>query len=278
MDDLFIGAFDPEVATRPGDEAKLGAMVEAALAAPAVEAAPDSTATSGASASRLGWGVAVTGVVVAVVVALAWPSGPPPSEEPVALPTVVEEGPPPSKEAAPAEEARTAVELEPAPRSPAPKPEEEGEEAPVEPSTGGTEAAPTQRSKPAPAVASAADLLRDANESRRQGEFKAADRLFRQLTRKYPGSREERLARVTHGKLLLDKLGRADDALVRFEQYLDDQPRGTLAEEALVGRAKAARKLGRSGVELEAWQQLLDRFPRSAHAPKAQARIDALTQ
>jgi TolA-binding protein len=64
--------------------------------------------------------------------------------------------------------------------------------------------------------------------------------------------------------------------LEKFDAYLDDKPSGTLAEEALVGRAQALAKLGRAQAEARAWQRLIERFPGSAHAPAARRRIDAL--
>ena len=63
-----------------------------------------------------------------------------------------------------------------------------------------------------------------------------------------PGSRAARTSRVPHARLLLDTLDRPADALDGFSAYLDADPRGTLSEEAQVGRAQALRRLGRGHV------------------------------
>ena len=72
---------------------------------------------------------------------------------------------------------------------------------------------------------------------------------------------------------MLDTLGRPADALAGFSAYLDADPRGTLSEEALVGRAQALQELGRNSEMRDAWRSLLERFPESVHAPAAQRQI-----
>jgi hypothetical protein len=86
------------------------------------------------------------------------------------------------------------------------------------------------------------DLLRAANQARRARDFAEADRLYTDLQARFPGSRAARTSRVPHARLLLDTLDRPADALDIFSAYLDADPRGTLSEEALVGRALALRR------------------------------------
>jgi hypothetical protein len=131
---------------------------------------------------------------------------------------------------------------------------------------------------PEPAVPprSAADIFAEANELRRRGEVTRALALYDELERVHPGSREAETARVSAGRLLLDRSGDHAAALARFEAYLTKSPRGELAEEARVGRALALQKLGRPSEERRAWQELLEAHPNSVHAARARARLDAI--
>ena len=128
----------------------------------------------------------------------------------------------------------------------------------------------------APAPASAAELFARANGARRSGRYDEAVRTYRELARAHAGSREEVLSRVTLGDLLLTRLGDARGALASFDHYLASSPSGTLAEEALVGRALALGRLGRSSEERRAWEELLRRHPNSVHVARARRRLDAL--
>jgi len=81
---------------------------------------------------------------------------------------------------------------------------------------------------------------------------------------------------VSLGRLLLDRRGDARGALREFDAYLRAAPRGSLAQEALLGRALAQRRLGREDAERAAWEALLQRYPGSIHAPRARGRLTEL--
>jgi TolA-binding protein len=123
---------------------------------------------------------------------------------------------------------------------------------------------------------SAAELFARANLLRRRDEVTEAAGVYRELQRSFPGSAEELLSRVVLGRLLLDRLGDSKAALAQFESYLAGASQGSLREEALVGRAVALGRLGRATDERNAWNALLDAFPRSTSAARARARIAAL--
>jgi TolA-binding protein len=123
---------------------------------------------------------------------------------------------------------------------------------------------------------SAAELFTRANLLRRRDEVSEAAGVYRELQRSFPGSAEELLSRVVLGRLLLDRLGDPTAALAQFESYLAGASQGSLREEALVGRAVALGRLGRVTDERNAWNALLDAFPRSTSAARARARIAAL--
>lgn len=121
--------------------------------------------------------------------------------------------------------------------------------------------------------ASAAQLFHDANSARRSGEFQRAKGLYSRLIARYPESDEARLARVSLGKLLLEK-GEPSQAEREFRRYLSKG--GQLAEEALVSRAESLGKMKRPNQERQAWQELLSRYPNSVYAARARQRISAL--
>jgi len=126
------------------------------------------------------------------------------------------------------------------------------------------------------ARADAATLLAQAEDSESAGRLVVASRLYGELGRSFPGTREDIVARALHGQLLLDRLGRPARALALFEAYLNAEPAGTLAEEARLGRARSLERLGRPSEERSAWLELLRAHPRSIHAAAARARLAAL--
>jgi hypothetical protein len=123
---------------------------------------------------------------------------------------------------------------------------------------------------PAP---TAADLFARANQLRRQDQAGEAAAAYRELQRLFPGTTEEVASRVVLGRLLLDRLGDAQSALSQFDSYLAHPAPGSLREEALVGRALALGRLGRSMEERLAWSALLESYPRSTYSPRARARL-----
>jgi TolA-binding protein len=136
-----------------------------------------------------------------------------------------------------------------------------------------TPRAATKPERAKAAEASAAELFARANLLRRRDEASEAAGVYRELQRSFPGSAEELLSRVVLGRLLLDRLGDPATALAQFERYLGGAPQGSLREEAMVGRAVALGRLGRVTQERNAWNALLDAFPKSTSAARARARI-----
>lgn len=132
------------------------------------------------------------------------------------------------------------------------------------------------RPEPPPVAsgATAASIFADANAARRSGDDARATALYRELDRRYPDSAEAKVARATLGRMLLDH-GDPSAALERFDAYLE-KSRGTLSEEAMIGRAEALRRLGRAAEEKATWQKFLQTYPGSPHAARARARISTL--
>jgi hypothetical protein len=117
-------------------------------------------------------------------------------------------------------------------------------------------------------------LFAQAAAERAAGRPAAALRLYAELAGSFPLSPEGKAARVIKGRLELDR-GEAGAALNDFDGYLA-LGSGPLEEEALVGRAEALHGLARSAEEPAAWRRLIDKFPYTAHARRAAARIAAL--
>lgn len=122
---------------------------------------------------------------------------------------------------------------------------------------------------------SAAELFAAANEARRDRSMSQAVRLYRALARLHPRAPQTQVARVALGRLLLDRADDPRGALQQFDAYLEDRSQQSLREEAMIGRALALSRLGRSHEERAAWQTLLDAYPSSASADRAKARLRA---
>jgi hypothetical protein len=123
---------------------------------------------------------------------------------------------------------------------------------------------------------SASALFSRANQARREGKVAEAVRLYRTLQERHSGTSEELVSRVSLGRLLLDTLGDSPGALVQFNSYLASPGGGALRESAMVGRAIALGRMGRSAEERAAWKALLEAWPKSTHQKRARARLAEL--
>jgi TolA-binding protein len=120
-----------------------------------------------------------------------------------------------------------------------------------------------------------ARLLRQASDSRREGDTVRATRLYRRLQRAFPHSSEAVLSTVAVGGLLLDSQSpRA--ALIQFDSYLESSRGGGLIPEALYGRGRALGALGDRKEEQRTWERLVSDFPTSAYVPLARRRLAEL--
>ena len=80
------------------------------------------------------------------------------------------------------------------------------------------------------------------------------------------------MSRAIVGRLLLDR-GDPAGALARFDSYLAAGG-GDLGEEAMVGRATALDRLGKTDEATGAWSALVAAFPVSPYAARARARLE----
>jgi hypothetical protein len=132
-------------------------------------------------------------------------------------------------------------------------------------------AASTVSSAPLP---DAKTLLDRARQRLSAGDPRAARDLYREIRRAYPGSSEATTVLVTLGTLELE-LGGAVRALAAFDAYVEHG--GALVPEALSGRIRALRSLGRRAEERRAIEQYLSRYPTGLEAPALKQRLATLT-
>jgi TolA-binding protein len=157
-----------------------------------------------------------------------------------------------------------------------PPPEEKHGVAMTERHRAASEPARATSNDDAPAE-TASELFAKANSLRRGGQTADAVHAYRALEQTFPGSPEALVARVTLGRLLLDRGIDVKAALAEFDAYLARAPRGPLAEEALIGRALSLGRLGRSAEERNAWSALVAAHPKSTYAARARSRIEQLS-
>lgn len=124
---------------------------------------------------------------------------------------------------------------------------------------------------PAPVVGPS-ELFDAATEARRRGDYGHVLDLDGQLETRYPTSREAQVSRAIVGRLLLDR-GDPAGALARFDSYLAAGA-GELGEEAMVGRATALDRLGRTDEATRGWAAMVAAFPGSPYAARARARLE----
>ena len=130
---------------------------------------------------------------------------------------------------------------------------------------------------PTEATPTAAELFAAANAARRARDLRGAvDRYFA-LERRFPDSEEALVSLVSAGDVL-SRLGEPDAALRAFDRYLARRPDGSLAPEALFGRARSLQKLGREADEAAAWRRLLRAFPGSIYEAAGRHRLDELSR
>ncbi len=154
----------------------------------------------------------------------------------------------------------------------------EGAQAPDGAGAPPTAPAPAIFQAPAPAKAraervSASDLFARARTLRLGGDAAGALSSYHRLQRQFADSRESVLSYLVVGRMWLER-DRPDLAERQFTHYLDTG--GSASEEALVGRATAFGRMGRTADELADWKRLLSAHPASVYAGRARTRLGEL--
>ena len=123
------------------------------------------------------------------------------------------------------------------------------------------------------ATLSPAALLARARKELAAGNARAALAVYERLRATHPASPEARTVLVTIGKLELD-LKQPARALRSFDAYLGAP--GALAPEALAGKIRALRALGRTADEKKAIESYLSRYPDGFESPLLEQRLEVL--
>lgn len=254
------------------------------LAEAGVPAAPVTPASTPASSSMLVKAIAVTALLAVAAVAVI-----------VLRTPEVGSGPEPSAGVTPdtTPSPETAVDAAPSPPDPA-RPGSTPMRPPVPAAEGGktgddkhseppTEESPEPTTEPTneqaneqkPAVdpdeaeRSPAELFARANRHRRGKRWQQARDAYLELAKEFPESRERRMSRVALGDLYRTRFAKPGRALDEYDAYLEQASAGNLTEDALVGRALALEKLGRSADAEAAWDRLRRDHPNSVHLERA---------
>ncbi|MCK9462774.1 MAG: FecR domain-containing protein [Proteobacteria bacterium] len=128
----------------------------------------------------------------------------------------------------------------------------------------------------AAAKAGASEMLARAQELRAAREWGAAAEAYEELISIHPKSTEARTSLVSLGELRLVRLGAPEKALECYASYLETPAQGALAPEALYGKARALRALGREDDERDALEAFIGSYPNAFAAPQAAARLTEL--
>jgi hypothetical protein len=141
------------------------------------------------------------------------------------------------------------------------------------PGTAPTPAIFESPAKARPERVSASDLFARARALRLGGDAAGALSSYHRLQRQFADSRESVLSYLVVGRMWLER-DRPDLAERQFTHYLDTG--GSASEEALVGRATAFARIGRTADELGDWKRLLTAHPASVYAGRARIRLGEL--
>jgi TolA-binding protein len=126
------------------------------------------------------------------------------------------------------------------------------------------------------AMANASAMLAQAQSLRASRDWTAAADAYEDLIAAYPTSTEARTSLISLGELRLVRLHAPAKALECYARYLETPSKGALTEEALYGRARALRALGREDDEAAALRSFLEAYPNAFAAPQAALRLEEL--
>jgi transmembrane sensor len=111
-----------------------------------------------------------------------------------------------------------------------------------------------------------ADLMRAADVARRSSHPADAIAPLRKLCDRHPTDKRAPIAAFTLGRVLLDDLGRASEAVVYFEKARTLWPEGPMAQDALAREAEACKRAGNLPRARSLAGEYLSQYPLGAYA------------
>jgi transmembrane sensor len=111
-----------------------------------------------------------------------------------------------------------------------------------------------------------ADLMLAADVARRSSHPADAVAPLRKLCDRHPGDKRAPVAAFTLGRVLLDDLGRASEAVNFFEKARTLWPAGPMAEDALAREAEACKRAGNIQRAQVLAAQYLSQYPQGVYA------------
>lgn len=121
------------------------------------------------------------------------------------------------------------------------------------------------------------DLLGEANRLRGARRWRAAERLYREVTARFPRTDQAYAARVSAATLRQRQLGDPRGALRLYRAALADRTRTHLRQEAMFGVAECHRALGQRPAEKKALEAYLAAFPDGPMTARARQRLEQLS-
>jgi len=120
-------------------------------------------------------------------------------------------------------------------------------------------------------------LLAQARAYKKENNWEKALTAYAKIGRYYSHTAEGAASFVVMGNIKLERQGRAASALKNFNKYIA-LGKTTLLQEALFGKAKALRQVGRNYEELETLRRFATKFSGSVHIKNVKKRIRDLEQ
>jgi TolA-binding protein len=141
------------------------------------------------------------------------------------------------------------------------------------------EAAPRAASRAQPSAsadsAREGDLLKQANDLRRGGDFAGAEQLYRQVIQRYPQTASAYVAMSSVASLILNR--DPSGAVEMYRAARRARPAGALDLENRQGLARGYRKLGQSAAERRELEGLVATYPNAEASQRAKTRLVELS-
>jgi TolA-binding protein len=186
-----------------------------------------------------------------------------PAQSPLSPPV----GARPAQAVAPAPSARAAAQAGPA----SPSPEAATAESPGSGARAPSRALPSASAEAAKEV----DLLKQANDLRRSGDFAGAEQLYRQVISRYPQTASGYVAMTSVASLSLNR--DPAGAVEMYRAARRARPAGALDLEIRQGLARGYRKLGQAAAERTELERLIAAYPKAEASERARARLAELS-